>query len=99
MELDAMEQRLLERSRDRASTVRRKRLAVFTAGIMLVAVWLLFTLLESRTLAMVVFFVYVLVTAIERWAYANAVLGYKSLVRKLHDRLGDLERENEHDGR
>jgi hypothetical protein len=92
-ELDALERQLLVRSRDRAITVRRKRLSVATAGVMALGVWYLFAVLESTTLAMVVFLVYVGATAAERWAYANAVLGYKSLVCKLDGRIRQSERE------
>lgn len=30
-------------------------------------------------------------TVFEKWAYANAVLGYKSLIRKLASRVEELE--------
>lgn len=91
LELSPSERQLLERSRDRAITVRRKRIAIVTAGIMALGVWYLFEVLESTTLAMVVFLVYVAATAAEKWAYANAVLGYKRLVCKLDDRGRELE--------
>lgn len=74
LELDPLERRLLERSRDRAATVRRKRLVLVAAGINTLAVWYLFEVLDSTTLAMAVFLVYIAATAVERSAYANAVL-------------------------
>jgi len=60
-----------------------------------VAFWLLYDVLQSRSLAFVVVFIYLAVTIVEKWAYGNAVLRYKNLIRKLVDRVEELEREQD----
>jgi hypothetical protein len=65
---------------------------VIVAGLFAaVAFWYLFAVLESDSLAFFVVLLYLVVTVFEKYAYASAVLGYKSLIRKLASRVEELE--------
>jgi len=91
LDLTPLEREILQRSRDSTVTIRRKRIVVVTGLLAAFAFWYLFEVLDSRSLAFVVVLVYLVITMIEKWAYANAVLGYKSLIRKLVSRLDDSD--------
>jgi len=72
-------------------TIRRRRM-VFIMGLVAAgAFWYLFAVLDSASLALFVVLLYLVITVLEKWAYANAVLGYKSLIRKLANRVEELE--------
>ena len=94
LNLTPLEQRILKHDYDPSIIRCRRTIAVVTgvaAAILLVGVaWLV----QSWQVVLVVALVYVAVTLLEKVAYANAVLGYKSLIRKLQSRIEELEAED-----
>lgn len=89
--LTKLEEEILQRSRDPEVTQRRRRMILVT-GVCAAAflVWAAFAR-QSWQLVLVVSLVYVAVTMCEKVAYANAVLAYKSVIRKLSERIEELE--------
>jgi hypothetical protein len=85
------EKMVLQASADYERTIRRRRIAVGAGGLMLAGILVAWYLDLSRELVLVAFAVYVIGAIVERVAYANAVLAYKRLVRKL---LADRPRPN-----
>jgi hypothetical protein len=83
IDLTPDEERVLRASADAARTVRRRRLAVITGGVMLVALVAAALVPISRELVLIAFAVYVVSVVVERIAYANSVLVYKSVICKL----------------
>ena len=91
LDLTPLEQQILERSQDSTVTIRRRRMVVVAGLFAAVAFWYLFAVMESPSFAFFIVLLYLGVTVFEKWAYANAVLGYKSLIRKLSSRVEELE--------
>ncbi len=86
-DLTPLEQHILARSGDSAVT-RRRRLSVIVSGFAFAAALVAAALLSpSQGLVLGVALVYIAITVWERVAYANTVLAYKSLVRKLKTQL------------
>ena len=81
------EEIVLRASRDSSVTVRRKKL---TVAFGLVAIFCPLAMgLMTKSWVWVVFLstVYVLVTVLEKIVHANAVLAYKSVIRKLQNKI------------
>ena len=91
LNLTPLERHILHRSLDLRATRRRRATVVvmgITAAILLAGVaWLM----QSWAFVLVVALVYIAVTIVEKVAYANAVLAYKSLIQKLKNRVEELE--------
>ena len=83
MELTPAEVRALRAASDSAPTLRHRRTALVTGGAMLAVLLGAVLVPVSRELVLAAFAVYVVAVIIERIAYANSVLTYKSLVCKL----------------
>jgi hypothetical protein len=82
-EFTQLEQQILAGSATPDVTVRRRRVVIITALLLVAAILYAATTPLSRTVFVVAFAAYVLITLIEKIAYANAVLAYKSVIRKL----------------
>lgn len=74
---------VLRASADSERTVRRRRIAIVTGSSVLACILAAALLDLSRELILIAFAAYVVGAIIERVAYANAVLTYKSAIRKL----------------
>jgi hypothetical protein len=83
LELTPLEQHILDASSKPEITQRRKRIVILSASTLLTAIIGAALLPVSRTFFVAAFAAYVLITLAEKVAYANAVLGYKSLIQKL----------------
>ena len=85
-EFTPVEQRFIEASTRPDVTVRRRRMVIFTALTLVATIILAAVLQVSRTFFVIAFVVYVLVTLWEKVTYANGVLVYKGIIRKLVSR-------------
>jgi hypothetical protein len=83
LQLTPLEQHILDASSKPEITHRRKRVVIVSASVLIAVIIGAALLPVSRTFFVVAFAAYVLITLAEKVAYANAVLGYKSLIRKL----------------
>jgi hypothetical protein len=92
LRLDLLEAQILARCHDTAVTRRRIVITIF-AGCAVAAGFIAAAIfgVSARTIAGIAA-LYALVTMLERLFYGKAILGYKSLVRKLVARIGDLQR-------
>lgn len=92
LRLDLLEAQILARSHDTAVTRRRSVIAVLTGCAVAIAFLLAAMLgVSARPLAAIAA-LYALLTMLQGLFYGKAILGYKSLVRKLAQRIADLER-------
>ncbi len=91
LELTPLEQEILNRSSDSDVTKRRKLIVLFAGSLTAVVIGALLLWFESRAAAAAIGVLYVVVTTGEKWAYGNAVLGYKSLIQKLAKRIDEVE--------
>ena len=82
-EFTSLEQHFLDASARPEVTVRRRRLVIIWALALIASIGVAGLLPVSRTFFVVAFAIYVLITLREKVAYANAVLVYKSVIRKL----------------
>ena len=82
-EFSTLEQQFVEASARPEITVRRRRTVVVAAFGLVGAIIVAALLPVSRTVFVIAFAAYVLITLWEKVAYANAVLVYKSVIRKL----------------
>ena len=82
-EFSPREQQFVDASARPEVTLRRRRMVVISALALVAAISLAALLPVSRTFFVVGFAAYVLITLWEKVAYANAVLVYKSVIRKL----------------
>lgn len=92
LDLTPLEEDILAISHDAATTKRRIGLVVISglaAGAGLTTVSILY---QSWKLVLGVSLVYIVLTVLEKVAYGRAVLGYKSVIRKLAARVEELER-------
>ena len=91
LELNSLEQAILANSSNEKITLRRRTMILVSGGIL--AVLLLVSGFVYKSWGMLLFLAmgYVLITVFEKFAYANAVLGYKSLIQKLVNRIEELE--------
>lgn len=94
LDLTPNEMRVLRASSDFAATIRRRRMAAVTGGVMLAVIVGAALVPVSRDLLLVAFAVYVALVIFERVSYANSVLAYKSLIRKLLTQV-DIDRPDE----
>lgn len=85
-ELTAIEQHVVDRAADLATTRRRIRLSLLSAALMAAAVVAAGWASKSWQFLVVVFVIYIAATSWERIRYGRAVLLYKTVVRKLHQR-------------
>lgn len=93
-EFTPLEQHFVDASERPEVTVRRRRLVIIWTLALIAAVIVAGLLPVSRTFFVVAFAVYVLITLREKVAYANAVLVYKSVIRKLLARPKPAEPSN-----
>ena len=82
-EFTPSEQMVLRACADSARTVRRRRIAIATGCSVLVGIGAAWCFGLSREFVLLAFAAYVVGAILERVAYANAVLAYKSVIRKL----------------
>jgi hypothetical protein len=82
---------VLRRSADSEVTRRRIRQVVLFASLFAVVLLVVGVLVRSWSMLLAVSLLYVGITALEKVAYGRAVLLYKSLVRKLANRVEELE--------
>ena len=83
LHVTSLEQQILEAAARPEATLRRKRLVTISAFLAVAAIVSAALLRVSRTFFIVALIAHVLITLAEKVAYANAILGYKSLIRKL----------------
>jgi len=74
---------VLGASADSERTVRRRRIAIITGSSMLAGIGAAAYFDLSREFVLLAFAAYVVGAMVERVAYANVVLAYKSVIRKL----------------
>ena len=82
-EFTPSEQVVLGASADSQRTVRRRRIAIITGCSVLAGIGAAWYFGLSREFVLLAFAAYVVGAMLERVAYANAVLAYKSAIRKL----------------
>jgi hypothetical protein len=92
IDLTELEQALLDKSANLDVTRSRRRMSIVVPLILILAVVLVPTIRQSPQLLLSLFVAYVVIVALERIAYANAVLGYKSLIQKLTSHIEALEK-------
>lgn len=91
LELTPLERRLLDRS-DKPEITRRRRTIVIASGLGFAAALVAMALVKrSWQLVLGIALLYIAITVWEKVAYANAVLAYKSVIRKLKKRAEDQE--------
>jgi asparagine N-glycosylation enzyme membrane subunit Stt3 len=91
LNLDLLEAQILARSHDTAVTRRRTVITMFTGCAVAVGFIVAAMLgLSVRAVAGIAA-AYALVTMLERVFHGRAILGYKSLIRKLTEHIADLE--------
>ena len=91
IKLTPLEELILQRSSDSAITHRRKYTVLvsgFIFGIMIIGAAYF---LQSWQILLFISLMYIAITVFEKIAYANAVLGYKSLIQKLKQQIEKLE--------
>jgi hypothetical protein len=93
-EFTPLEQHFLDASARPEVTVRRRRLVIIWALALVASITVAAILPVSRTFFVVAFAAYVLITLREKVAYANGVLVYKSVIRKLLARPKPAEPSN-----
>ena len=94
LKLNPLEQHILEQSGNLNVTQRRKSIILVT-GIGIIGLLVsVANINRSWKFVLSISIVYIVVTAWEKVAYANAVLGYKSLIQKLMKRVNELESNN-----
>ena len=82
-EFTPSEQMVLRASADSERTVRRRRIATITGCLVLAGIGAAWYFGLSREFVLLAFAAYVVGAMVERVAYANAVLAYMSVIRKL----------------
>ena len=98
LELTALEKYMLEHSGDMAVT-KRRRLIVVVAGLCFAGMLTGFGVAyHSWKILLVLSLLHVAVSVFEKIAYANTVLAYKSIIRKLAQRVHELERGGDAEG-
>ncbi|NIR45184.1 MAG: hypothetical protein GWN99_12440 [Gemmatimonadetes bacterium] len=85
------ERYVLQRSFDVPLTRRKLRLVVVSAAVLIVALVVFSPILRSWEFLLFFSVAYVGITAWQRVGYARTILVYKGLVRKLVDRIDELE--------
>ncbi len=85
------ERYVLHRSFDVRLTRRRLRLVLLSAAVLIVALVVFSPLVRSWKFLLFFSVAYVAITAWERVGYARTILVYKGLIRKLVDRIDELE--------
>jgi hypothetical protein len=93
-EFTPLEQQFLDACTRPEVTVQRRRLAIIWALALIGSIIVAAILPVSRTFFVVAFAVYVLITLREKVAYANGVLVYTSVIRKLLARPKPAEPSN-----
>ena len=91
-ELTDLERRILGQTADVAVTRRRIRLVIVMAAFFAVMLTIMFLRGHSPGMVFGVAIGYILITTLEKVGYGFAVLGYKSLIRKLAARVEALEK-------
>lgn len=87
LDLTPLERQILERS-DKPEVTRQRRTIVIASGLVFAAVLVAVSLLmRSWQLVLAIALLYIAITLWEKVAYANAVLAYKGLIRKLMRQL------------
>jgi hypothetical protein len=89
--LTQIEEELLRRSGDLAITRRRIRMVVVAGAAFLTVLAVFAFTTHSTEMLFVLCALYVVITVCEKVAYGWAVLAYKGLIRKLYDRVVELE--------
>jgi hypothetical protein len=92
LNLSRLEQEILKRSQDDGVTIRRIRIIVASALALAITVGALAFIRGLWNVVTWVFIGYLVITTLEKVGYGKAVLGYKSLIRKLAGRVEELER-------
>lgn len=91
LDLTPIEQQILERS-EKPEITRRRRTMVVVSGSCFAAILVAVSLIRrSWEFTLVIAVLYIAVTVFEKVAYANAVLAYKSLIRKLKEQVSTKE--------
>jgi hypothetical protein len=91
LELTALEKYILEHSGDTAVT-KRRRLIVVVSGLCFSVILTVFAFAyQSWKILLLLSLMYTAITVFEKVAYANAVLAYKSIIRKLAQRIHELD--------
>jgi len=89
--LTPLEQQILDRSKKPEITCRRRTMVV-VSGVSFAAVLVAVSLIkQSWEYTLVIALLYIAMTVFEKVAYANAVLVYKSLIRKLKEQVDAKE--------
>lgn len=91
LDLTPLEARIY-RASDNLEATRQRRRTVLVTGSIFALVLLVGTLMVRRwEVPLAVGLFYIGITVVEKLAYANAVIGYKTLVQKLRRRIEELE--------
>jgi hypothetical protein len=85
------EREVLRRSVDIERPRKRIRITILTAALLIALLLVAGLVLRSVGLLLAVVIAYVILNTAERVAYGNAVLLYKSTIRKLVDQLPDAD--------
>jgi hypothetical protein len=93
--LTPIEAKILKRSSDLAVTRRRRTTCVLSGIVTAVVCAGVAWKTQSWQLVLILTLIYMAGVGVERFAYAAAVLAYKSLVQKLKARIEELEAESE----
>lgn len=92
IDLTDIEQAFLDKSANLEVTRSRRRMSIVLPLVLILVVVFVPTIKQSPQLLLSLFITYVVIAALERMAYANAVLVYKSLIQKLSKHIEALER-------
>lgn len=90
LDLNAAEQRILDRSHDLGATRRRIRSVAVMSSVLVVVLFYARPGIAPDVLFWV-FVGYVVLTGLEKLAYGVSVLGYKRVIQKLAARVRELE--------